>query len=225
MRKVAGEASCATLNGRMTTKSVSDDCAPKCRRRNDSGRTLGSQNSKAAIVPLRSTCSAVQSASAVFRGRSHIKRSDAIPQQLNPSEFGTCGGWSKAIGQLRWQSKKRLAQKPQFANATLLDHQLDQAAYGPAASGQLLRQGAVPVSSTLPCARASWLPFHSVIPPEPGYILSSSRASIERIRASAARSGSETVAAEVTGRLRILYKYTGYSSASFSIYAACVSSI
>jgi hypothetical protein len=25
MRKVAGEASCATLNGRMTTKSVSDE--------------------------------------------------------------------------------------------------------------------------------------------------------------------------------------------------------
>lgn len=64
--KVAGEESAALASGRTIRNSVSDDCAARCRRLNDSARTCCIHKRSAPQLPVFRICSADQSASALF---------------------------------------------------------------------------------------------------------------------------------------------------------------
>ncbi len=65
-RNNAGDESCAAAKGLTITKSVSDDCAARCRRRSDDAWAYCAQKMSALQLPARRICSADQSASAVF---------------------------------------------------------------------------------------------------------------------------------------------------------------
>ena len=75
-RKGAGVAWAAAADGRRATNSRSLAWAARCSRRSDSGRTWGSQQSRAPQLPFLRICSAAQSASAGFQGRPRATAGD-----------------------------------------------------------------------------------------------------------------------------------------------------
>jgi hypothetical protein len=109
-RSGEGEASCADVNGRTMKKRVSEDCAARWRRRNDSCRTWFCQNTRTLQVQVqvqaRSVCSAAQSASAVRSGCMTIQRSSGTPQFARASELGRTR--KRSLGKLSERSRGRL---------------------------------------------------------------------------------------------------------------------
>ena len=96
-RNGAGDASCAAASGRSMKNSVSPPCAARCRRRRLSLRTWLVQNSKAPQLPLRNTCSAAHSASAVRVVRSHSIWDGARPSAASARAWGGWGGCSSTM--------------------------------------------------------------------------------------------------------------------------------
>lgn len=96
-RRGAGEASWAAASGRSMKNRVSPLCAARCRRRRLSPRAWLAQNSSAPQLPLRSTCSAAHSASALRLVRSHSSREGGRPSAASARAWGGWGGCSRTM--------------------------------------------------------------------------------------------------------------------------------
>jgi hypothetical protein len=107
-RNRAGDESCAAARGRTITKSVSDDCAAKCRRRSDEACAYCAQKMSAPQLPVRRICSADQSASAVF-----------CPQQL-------CDVSSQFISKYPKQIQKKVKSETSAVGPVLRALQVEQ---------------------------------------------------------------------------------------------------
>lgn len=97
-RNTAGEESWAAVSGRTMMKSVSDDCAARCRRRSDDDCAYCDHRISAPQLPARRICSADQRASEVFGVLICNRRSSVSPIYPSPNPSGMCGGWTSAIG-------------------------------------------------------------------------------------------------------------------------------
>ncbi|CAM3757406.1 hypothetical protein BOFL111202_21780 [Bordetella flabilis] len=106
-RSGAGEAWPAARAGRRQKNSVCPPCAARCSRRRDSGRTWGSQHSRAAQLPFFKTCSAAHKASAGRAGFTHSSRAGSRPQLRQAAIWGMQGGCTSTM--LPWPSSVRRA--------------------------------------------------------------------------------------------------------------------
>ena len=96
-RKGAGEASWLAASGRSMKNRVSPLCAARLSRRSASPRAWLCQNSSAPQLPLRNTCSAAHSASALRLVRTHNSCDGLMPRAASASAWGGCGGCSSTM--------------------------------------------------------------------------------------------------------------------------------
>lgn len=99
-RSGAGEASCPAARGRSMKNRVSPLCAARFSRRSASPRAWLCQNSSAPQLPLRNTCSAAHSASALRPLRTHSSCDGLMPRAASASAWGGCGGCSSTMRRL-----------------------------------------------------------------------------------------------------------------------------